>query len=65
MYSYEVMHRQADELNAYRRAGGVPKMHNTVEERPSPGGDTRSYRVRLLNLDVRPVEQLRVVFEVF
>jgi hypothetical protein len=65
LYSYALMQSQFHELRAFRLAAGVPKMHNTVEERPSPEGQTRSYRVRLLNLDVRPVEQLRVVIEVF
>ena len=53
------------ELEKLRVLTNVPKMHNTIEEQPAKNGLTRDYRLRLINLDTRPVENTRVVVEVY
>jgi hypothetical protein len=53
------------ELEKLRALANVPKMHNTIDEEPTADPATRECRLRLLTVDTRPVEDLRVVIEVF
>lgn len=54
------LHRRWEEL---RRRVDVPQLHVTVEERPTAGVPEHPYRVRILNLDARPLERLELTVE--